>query len=187
MNAIDRFDPFNDRFCRDVRNALAENFKTAIEKNDLQPVKRVAQAFLNDSPPPYVSDYIHRRLIAYEAVLAELVANTVADPLDTALVIWGQRLFFETHEYIEPYWMVAVGQKKLLFQALIRAAGTYVHLEQGNRSAARRMASKAVAGLIHLKDQLAVYTDPQALIDKLQALDPIPPCFTTGDKDDGPQ
>ena len=178
MNSIDRFDPFNDRLCRNVRNALSEAFKSAIKESDLHPVDHVAHFFLNESVPDYVSDYIHRRIAAYEAVLAELDARGFTDPLDIALLIWDRRLFFETHEFLETYWLVASGEEKRLLQALIRFAGTYVHLEQGNLTAAKRIAAKAIDGISHGKDRLAGYADPQRLLAKLKTLDPEPPTLS---------
>ena len=178
MDSIDRFDPFNNRLCRNVRNALSEAFAAAVESKDLRPVTDVVRAFGDQPLPDCVSDYLRRRLGAYEAVLMQLDAVAPADPLAVALVIWDRRLFFETHEYLEQHWKSATGDDKRLFQALIRAAGAYVHLEQGNRSAAERIAGKAIAGLLHVKQRLAVYTDPQHLIDKLKSLDPVPPMLS---------
>jgi uncharacterized protein len=178
MNPIDRFDPFNDRLCRNVRNALSESFTSAVEKRDLRPVRRVAHLFLNEALPACVSAYIHRRLATYEEVLDALSSQRIADPLDIALVIWDRRLFFETHEYLESYWMAATGDEKRLFQALIRAAGAYVHLEQGNLAAAKRIAGKAIDGLTHGRDRLATHTDPQRLLNKLKTLDPVPPTLS---------
>jgi hypothetical protein len=178
MNPIDRFDPFNDRLCRNVRNALSESFKSAVEKRDLQPVCQVAHSFLNEGLPACVSDYLRQRLATYEKVLVEMASKRLADPLDIALVIWDRRLFFETHEYLEPYWMAATGDEKRLFQALIRAAGAYVHLEQGNLAAAKRIAGKAIDGLTHGRERLAAHADPQRLLDKLETLDPVPPTLS---------
>jgi hypothetical protein len=175
MKPIDRFDPFNSRLCRNVRNALSEHFKTALEKKDLQPVHRIARHFLTAPQPTCVSDYIHNRLAAYESVVSELKEKDFADPVEIALVIWDRQLFFETHEFLEPHWMAATGDEKRFFQALIRAAGTYVHLEQGNLSAARRMAKKAIKGLTQGMARLAGHADPQRLLDKLNRLDPVPP------------
>lgn len=178
MNSIDRFDPFNNRLCRNVRNALSEAFVTAVEEKDLQPVGHIADSFLNEALPACVADYIHRRLATYETVLVVLDSKGLTDPLEIALAIWDGRLFFETHEYLEPHWMAAAGDEKRLFQALIRAAGTYVHLEQGNLAAARRIAGKAIQGISQGKDRLAVHTDPRRLLDKLKSLDPVPPTLS---------
>lgn len=175
MIEIDRFDPYNNRLCRNVRNALSEGFKTVLERNDMQPVRRVAGSFLEDDPPASIRTYIDNRLAAYGQVLADLCTHRPHDPLDVAFLVWDRGLFFETHEYLEQFWMTADGDHKTLLQALIRAAGAYVHLEQGNLKGAQRIAAKAMAALETLKDRLAPHADPQVLLDKLARLDPDPP------------
>lgn len=178
MIEIERFDPFNNRLCRNVRNALSESFKKVLAEKQMQPVRRTAGFFLGDPLPVCVKDYINRRLVAYEEVLADVRERRLDDPLAVTLAIWDRRLFFETHEFLEQYWMTASGDEKMLFQAIIRAAGAYVHLEQGNLTGAKRMAAKAVAMLEVHQDRLAPYADPQLLLAKLRALDPIPPRLT---------
>ena len=171
----ERFDPFNNRLCRNVRNALSENFKKVLEQNKMQPARRVADFFLNDSLPPCVRAYIGQRLAAYEQVLANVRDHQLDHPLDVAVAIWDQALFFETHEYLEQHWLTADGDEKKLLQAIIRAAGAYVHLEQGNLTGARRIAAKAAAVLENHQDRLAPYADPSLLLAKLRSLDPKPP------------
>jgi hypothetical protein len=58
---------------------------------------------------------------------------------------------------------------------VIRAAGTYVHLEQGNRTAARRISAKALAVLEDQQERLARYASPVTLLTALRRLDPAPP------------
>ena len=65
-----------------------------------------------------------------------------------------------------------------MLQAIIRAAGVYVHLEQGNLIGARRIADKSLAVLERLQDRLAPYANPQLLLDKLKNLDPVPPILS---------
>jgi uncharacterized protein len=175
MIEIERFDPFNNRLCRNVRNALSENFKTVLEQKKMQPVRRVAGFFLSDPPPACVKAYIDQRLAAYEQVLAKVHDRQLDDPLDIAVTIWDQHLFFETHEYLEQHWMTADGDEKMLLQAIIRAAGAYVHLEQGNLTGAKRIAAKAVAVLEMHQDRLSPYADTRLLLAKLRSLDPVPP------------
>jgi predicted metal-dependent hydrolase len=55
--------------------------------------------------------------------------------------------------------MTADGDDKKLLQAIIRAAGAYVHLEQGNLIGAKRIAAKAVAVLERHQDRLSPYAD----------------------------
>lgn len=169
------FDPFNNRLCRDVRNALAVGFIDALNQRVLAPVRRAVDGLLEQSLPAYVADYIRRRWEAYNGIFTDVTGRDLKDPLDIAFCIWDRHLFFETHEFLEPYWMRAVGEEKKLLQALIRAAGTYVHLEQGNLKSADRIALKAIQGLQPHRARLAVHTDPDLLLDKLRRLDPLPP------------
>lgn len=175
MTEIQRFDPFNNRLCRNVRNALSEAFKEVLDQKDMQPAQRIAGFFLDDAAPAFIKAYIDNRLAAYEGVLAGIRDHRLHDPLDVAMLIWDHRLFFETHEYLEQYWMTAAGDEKKLLQAIIRGAGAYVHLEQGNLTGARRIADKALAVLEQQQDRLAPHADPQLLLDKLRKLDPVPP------------
>jgi hypothetical protein len=98
MIEIERFDPFNNRLCRNVRNALSESFKAVLSEKEMQPVRRTAGFFLADPLPVCVKDYIDRRLADYEAVLADVCSQDIDDPLAIAVTIWDRRLFFETHE-----------------------------------------------------------------------------------------
>ena len=170
-----RFDPFNDRLCRNVRNALSEGFKSSLEQKDLQPVLRIAGFFLDQHPPASVRSYIESRLVAYEKVLGKILGRRTDQPLEIAMVIWDHRLFFETHEYLETFWMKAAGDEKALLQALIRAAGTYVHLDQGNLVGARRISAKAIPVIEEKQALLAGCADVKLLLRKLKALDPDPP------------
>jgi predicted metal-dependent hydrolase len=175
MAEIEHFDPFNNRLCRNVRNALSENFKKVLDQKKMHPVRRVAGFFLSDPLPACVQEYIQRRLTAYEQVLADVRKRELDDPLDITVAIWDRHLFFETHEYLEQFWMTAAGDEKKLLQAIIRAAGAYVHLEQGNLTGAKRIAAKAVEVLEVNQERLSAYADPHLLIEKLKCLDPVPP------------
>lgn len=180
MAEPERFDPFNDRLCRDVRNALSESLPEVLALQDLAPARRIAETFLAASPPDVIIHYIDRRLAAYRALLADLRQRPSAAPLAVALAIWDQGLYFETHEYLEAFWMTARGDEKALLQAMIRAVGAHVHMEQGNLKAARRIAGKAIPVLEKQRDRLAGYTDPQRLIDGLRHLDADPRPQTGG-------
>ena len=124
MTDPERFDPFSDRLCRNVRNALCESLPEVLEQKDVSPARRIAALFLDDSPPTAVVRYIRHRLEAYQAILDALTSSPTADPLGIAMTLWNQGLFFETHEHLEPYWFRSEGDEKALLQALIRAAGT---------------------------------------------------------------
>ena len=178
MTDSERFDPFNNRQCRDVRNALSVAFIAALVQQDLRPVQHAADDFAADRLPETVRAYIDKRLAAYATVTASLRRQPAADPLAVAFRIWDSGLFFETHEYLEEFWMGADGERKKLLQAVIRAAGTYVHLEQGNIKGAARIAAKAIEGLEPRQDQLSRYIDAKLLLEKLRSLDPEPPTLS---------
>ena len=175
MNDTKRFDPFNKRLCRNVRNALSEDFKSTLETKDMSSVQRIAGFFLDEPQPNHVRAYIENRLALYEKVIAEVRDRRIENPLEVAMVLWDHCLFFETHEYLETFWMEAAGDEKALFQAVIRAAGTYVHLEQGNLVGARRISKKALSVLEEKQGLLEGHADAKLLLRKLKALDPDPP------------
>lgn len=90
-------------------------------------------------------------------------------------MLWNQELFFEVHEWLEKGWLKAHGTDKSILQALIRAAGTYVHLKHGQREGAKKMAAKAVQTLLQHKAMVPAIFNVEVLIAKLAALDPVPP------------
>ena len=63
------------------------------------------------------------------------------DYLAIAVILWDLDLFFEVHEILEPPWIKAQGDRKLLLQALIRAAGVYINLELGYTDRAAKISS----------------------------------------------
>jgi hypothetical protein len=97
------------------------------------------------------------------------------ESLIIALLLWDQKLFFEFHEWLEQKWHNSQGTEKIIFQALIRAAGTYIHLEHGKIAGARKMASRAVTNLIRYKESIPIFFNVELLVAKLKALDPVPP------------
>jgi len=175
MNRTDRFDPFNSRLCRNVRNALSEGFRKSLAQGRILPVQRIAESLAEDRLPECVTAYLDNRMDLYQQTLADIRARRLEQPLAVALAIWDRGLFFEVHEYLEPYWMDAAGDEKMFLQALIRAAGAYVHLEQGRVRAAKRLAGKAVTVLDSHPDRLAPFTSPEILSSALRSLDPVPP------------
>ena len=93
MTDIQRFDPFNNRLCRNVRNALSEGFKEALDKQEMQPVQRMAGFFLDDLTPSVVRAYIEKRLTAYAQVLTNIRDQRLEAPMAIAIRIWDHGLF----------------------------------------------------------------------------------------------
>ena len=160
------FDPFENRQCRDIRNQLSEFFLTALQTRDPSILTAVVNTQKQKALDPHHLDYIDDRIKRYEKVL------NLADPKSQgqypmAKLLWDQKLFFECHEWLEPFWINAVGHEKKAIQALIRTAGTYVLLEANRQSGAQKSAPKAIALLQEYKQYIPSVFKPDQLIQYL--------------------
>ena len=169
------FAPFENQLCRDIRNCLSKSFLEALVENRMDPVRKTALALKEKTLAPWHVDYIDNRLARYQTVLTQLKS----DPgiFTTACLIWDQSLFFECHEWMEPFWIRAKGDEKKLIQALIRAAGTYVLLEAKRTSGAKKSAEKALAFLRMNRSAIPPFFKPDLLIAALNNIDSPPPKF----------
>ncbi|WP_163338380.1 DUF309 domain-containing protein [Desulfopila sp. IMCC35008] len=165
--SVIQFDPFNDRLSRDIRNGLSTSLTTCLKEMSIIPAMEIAKSFDPASLPACYQDYINNRLNMYRIAI-DKTAVTEDDPLCQAVILWDLQLFFEVHEVLEHAWLKADGDKKLILQALIRAAGAYIKQEFGALSPATRLAEKAVTVLNQHKMFLAPYFDPDTLIQALQ-------------------
>jgi hypothetical protein len=168
------FAPFENRLCRDIRNHLAISFLEALEDGTMAPVNQTILTLKQQKLAPFHLAYIDNRLARYQTVLAHVKFNS-ADPFTTAVLIWDQALFFECHEWLEPFWMQSEGREKKMIQALIRSAGTYALLEAGRNTGAKTTADKALA---FLTTNTAIIPDIFAstrLISALKSLESPPP------------
>jgi len=169
-----RFEPFQDRLSRDIRNELSAALPLALARNDLTPVRDVAGRYLQQGlAAPYIA-YIEARLAGYAKALALIARTEAKDALTKALVLWDLGLFFEVHEILEQAWRGAQGAEKKVLQALIRAAGFYIKGEYGYFEAGAKMAGRAVAALEKNRQACAGF-DLDTLLESLRNLDPIPP------------
>lgn len=168
------FDPFIDRRAREIRNGLSKVFIHALDVNNPEPFRRAGQELLGRTLPPGHRSYVTERLTRYE----RLFSQSSRDPLSQALTLWDNDLFFEAHERLESLWREATGGERLALQGLIKAAGAYVHLERGNVAVAGRLARKALALLREHQGSLPPAIVPASLLEKLEALDPAPPCLS---------
>ena len=144
MSKDDFFDPRNDRLARDIRNDLARAFVKRLDPDlDLAPVRELASLLLSCAPTSLHQYYNNDRLHRFQAAKKTIRDQGIEDDLKRALVLWDRELFFETHEVLEKLWMKAEGTEKLILQALIRAAGYFIHLGTGNLVGAEKMAARA--------------------------------------------
>lgn len=157
------FEPFQDRLSRDIRNDLSTAFIKAVAALDPEPVRWTAAQYLEQAAGECYREYIEERLLRYEKALARFRRGPSA-VLWRAAVLWDLQLFFEVHELLEQAWLKAAGDEKLVFQAMIRAAGVYIKLEYGYREAALKMAGRALPVLAAHRTMLSPFFDPETLI-----------------------
>ncbi|MDP2003432.1 MAG: DUF309 domain-containing protein [Desulfurivibrionaceae bacterium] len=167
-----RFEPFQDRLSRDIRNALSSALPLALAQNDLAPVRTVAARYLHPGLAAPYAAYIEARLAGY--ALATINRTKATTPLAKALVLWDLELFFEVHEILEQALHGAHGAEKEILQAMIRAAGFYIKGEYGYFEAGAKMAARAVATLEKNRRECIGF-DVDTLVESLRGLDPIPP------------
>ena len=176
MSKDDFFDPGNDRLARKIRNNLARAFVERLDPGlDLAPVKELASRLLSGAPTSLHQDYINDHLHRFQAVKETIRDQGIDDDLQRALVLWDNELFFETHEVLERLWMKAEGTEKLILQALIRAAGYFIHLGMGNLVGAEKMAGKAYETLSRYRREVPPINGLALLLECLRDRQTTPP------------
>jgi hypothetical protein len=175
-----RFDPFESRLCRDIRNRLGHAFVLALQAKDIRPFTEAADPYSADTTPPPVRDYIRHR----EACLTGLIENIHALQLKPenegviSLLLWNLELFYEFHEWMEIQWQSAPGRNKKALQALILFAITYEHFLYGRKIPAQKAAAKSLVLLNEYRDALPKTFDADLLIRTLSGPDSLPPKFS---------
>ncbi|MGI9569125.1 MAG: DUF309 domain-containing protein [Desulfobulbia bacterium] len=170
---IQVFNPFEDRLSRDIRNDLSESILKVLSQRSISPALEVAESYYSRGIASIYREYIDIRLARFQNVLAELPRE--ATLLQTATLLWDSGLYFEVHEVLEPEWMTASGDNKLLLQALIRAAGVYINLELGYRERAAKISAKALPILKEFSKDIGQDLDADALVKSLELLSVTPP------------
>lgn len=149
------FDPFNDRLSRDIRNDLSEKFIAALTSADRSSLDEILETWRHKARQPCYGEYIQNRRILYGEAFREIDMLPDRNLYAITRILWNRSLFFELHEYLEGFWIRTVDQdEKLLLQALIRAAGAYVHLQGNRKESAAKMAAKAVPVLHRSRHRL---------------------------------
>jgi len=174
-----KFEPFQDRLSRDIRNELSRAFGAGVEQGSFAPVQVVADRYLTQDLEACYREYIENRLVLYKRAF-EQIKGGKSDMFWRALVLWDLGLFFEVHEILEQEWRRAEGDKKVIVQAMIRAAGAYIKLEYGYAAAAAKMAAKALPVLEKHREFFSRYFEPATLIQGLQDLKRPPPRLLAG-------
>lgn len=176
----EKFDPFNDRLARDIRNGLARALLGSLTDCNLKDTAREAQKFLAMDLTPGQYDYINDRLTRYWEALTLIKEHGLAHRLDKALALWDLGLFFEVHDILEELWQEAAGPRRTALKGLIQAAAVYIHRAQGNGPAAAKMAAKAAAALAAHRAQLPESFPMGRLLAALDNLETKPPKLLGG-------
>jgi len=175
LQSYGRFDPFTDRTARDIRNSMSEAFVATISARNPAAYLNVARQWRKQNLSPLHADYIDDRLLRYERFFDGIAADDITDPLQQALIIWNQGLFFEFHDHLEAIWKSAIGDKRQALKGLIKAAGVYVHLEHHHLRAAKSLAMKSYDLLRQFPHCLAFIANYETLLEKLKNCEPTPP------------
>jgi len=168
------FNPFEDRFSRDLRNDLSEALVKTIESGNSQFLEDQIATFRQHSMAQAYADYLEFRTSRYQKALAQ-IGKEVTDPIARAVILWDLQLFFEVHEILEHAWYEAEGDYKSILQALIRAAGVYIKLEFRYVEAAQKIASKALPVLEEHRSSLEKFFVVDRLLSSLKNLGQVPP------------
>jgi len=175
MSSSARFDPFNNRLARDIRNSLAEKFVDALLQVDKSGYQRTAEQWLTKNLDDEYTGYIQDRLKRFDGVFNQIKKIRLKDPKLQALIIWNHGLFFEVHEHLERIWQKTTGDEYQALKGLIQAAGVYIHLKFGHRAAAEKLAVKSLGRIQKYADCLTFIANLNMLLDKLNNLDSAPP------------
>lgn len=170
------FNPFEDRFSRDLRNELSTAFANAVETGGMETFESVMKKFAAMELAPHYQSYFTKRQEQYNLALGEIKIEQ--HPISKAAILWNHGLYFEVHEVLEHSWYNAMGNEKLTMQALIRAAGVYIKRASGYTEAAKKIAAKAWPVLQENRDLLKPYFEAQPLIEALQDEAAAPPKLT---------
>jgi predicted metal-dependent hydrolase len=147
----------------------------SLEDSDPEHFRKAAKEVLASDFTPAHRRYVRDRLSRYEEAFCEAQQNGFRDSFRQALILWDKRLFFEAHECLETAWQKARGDNRMAIKGLIKAAGVYLHMEQGHEQAAKTLAGKALALLQEHGPRLSPTLDLRELFEKLKRQDPVPP------------
>jgi len=161
---LEKFDPFNNRMARDIRNGLSKSFLEALGKRNMSVCERSAAGFLEQDLEQVYQLYIRTRLDKYNAAFSAIEQRRLDDKLQQAAILWEYKLYFEMHELLEDSWKSAEGDRRKALQGLIRAAGMKVHAESSNMKAAAAIGRKAQAALQLYGKELARFNKLESIL-----------------------
>lgn len=165
------FDPFENRLARDIRNTIGAAFIHSVKKRATNPFLHAVQFF---SSKPLTSDmekFIGHRKKCLDSILEQLKDDSQAtDFFQILLLLWGKKLYFEAHEWLEEAWMTRIGDEKKGFQALIQTAVALEHFEYNRVAPAKRLAQRAGKNLKTFSESIPGSLDAQLFINALNRI-----------------
>jgi uncharacterized protein len=136
-----------------LRNRLAATILDAV--GDVQ--SRRMLAVVAESPATWLAadetqwaPLLAARAQRASEALAALPLSTsrrLDDVLEVAARLYEAGLYFEVHEWLEPYWMTASGSTRETLQGLIQTAVGWQHLANDNVAGARSLLTEGAARL----------------------------------------
>ena len=177
IKPVAKFDPFNNRLSRDIRNTLSDALMTALARMEPSAYGDEADRWLAQRPPAELVEYMQDRLQRYDRVLEQIKDGALNEPLLQSLVLWNNGLFFEFHDHLEGIWKQATGDNRQALKGLIKAAGVYIHNEFNHQQAAANLAEKSYILIRRYAYCLAFIENLDTLLRALKNLDPHPPRF----------
>ncbi len=175
-----KFDPFEKRRHRDVRNTIGHALVASIRQKDTTLFLSTVESLFPDKTPSFeIHAYIRNREECLNAVLKDLQKplhsrNTF---FEIARLLWNQALFFEVHEWLEEKWLAAKGNDKKCLQALIMAATVYEQAAYLRWLPAKRLAARTASRLKRLPCLVPAPFDGDILITSLSDPELAPPLF----------
>ncbi|CCK78905.1 MULTISPECIES: DUF309 domain-containing protein [Desulfobacula] len=175
-----KFNPFENRLSRDIRNTLGHCFVKAIQAKDPSFFHTASSQYQYGETQVHIKAYVNNRADFLKKTFDQMAAFNLQPDDDffvIARILWNFELFFEFHEWLEIKWTTAQGKNKKALQAMVLAAIAYEQLTYGRKAPAKKVALKAIGLFNQHRDIIAKPFDADLFISKLSLLDPVAPKF----------
>jgi hypothetical protein len=162
-----KFDPYESRPAREIRNQLSTAFVRALETAEFGNLEKEANRICPADTDPAGLDFACERIRRYRHVFDRIRTDGIVDPIRRAVYLWNEGLYFEVHEILETVWNGKERWRKEGLRGLIQAAGVFVHRERGAARAAEKLARRAAGHLREHRQELEEIENLEELIEAL--------------------
>jgi len=168
-----KFDPFENRTCRDVRNNLGQAVVKSIQTQSMEPFSEVQKTFKISVDQTDIHLYIDHRKNCLEQIINQISTDKILQNTENqiCMLLWNHELFFELHEWLEEKWAHATGDQKKGLQALIFATVAFEHLSYGRQKPAKKMVYKSMALLDQYPNHIPKWVDSILFKERLNTQD----------------